>query len=288
MVWNHLTFCVQLNSLLSQTSSLGIFKLIDACTLSYFLIQKSRARLCADGEQSCLASPASGITFAHCFIHCEHFAGKKGETVTLLKWSSDTISTNYKFCLKWCNTLMVVFGFVVSSVRELWASHTWSYSCCSVAQSCPTLCDPMVCSTPGLPVLHHLPELAQTRVHWIGYTIQPSHPLLPPSAPALNLSQHQGLFQWVSASHQVARVLELQLGTLTSVSQRMVWNCMSEMQILGPSWNLSANISESRTCSLHFKQIPPLFINLRQYWDPLEDFAKVILVTIIENGFKSR
>ena len=81
--------------------------------------------------------------------------------------------------------------------------------CCSVAQSCPTLCNPMDCNMPGFPVLHHLPELAQTHVHWIGDAIQPSHPLLSPSPPALNLSQHQGLFQWVSSSHQVATVLGL-------------------------------------------------------------------------------
>ena len=64
----------------------------------------------------------------------------------------------------------------------------------SVARSCPTLCDPMDCSTPGLPVHHQLPELPQTHVHQVGDTIQPSHPLSPPSPPALNLSQHQGLF----------------------------------------------------------------------------------------------
>ena len=81
----------------------------------------------------------------------------------------------------------------------------------SVAQSCPTLCDPMDCSTPGLPVHHQLLELAQTHVHWVGVAIQPSHPLLSPSPPAFNLSQHQGLFQWVSSLHQVAKVLELQL-----------------------------------------------------------------------------
>ena len=69
----------------------------------------------------------------------------------------------------------------------------------------------MDCSTPGFPVLHYLPELAQTHVHWVGDAIQPSHPLLSPSPSALNLSQHQGLFQWVSSSHQVAEVLELQL-----------------------------------------------------------------------------
>ena len=64
--------------------------------------------------------------------------------------------------------------------------------------------------TPGFPVLHHFLELAQTHVHWVGDAIQPSHPLLSPSPPAQNLSQHQGLFQWVSSSHQVAKVLELQ------------------------------------------------------------------------------
>ena len=66
----------------------------------------------------------------------------------------------------------------------------------------------MDCSTPGLPVLHHLLELAQTHVHGVGDATQPSHPLSPPSPPAFNLSQHQGLFQWVSSLHQVAKVLE--------------------------------------------------------------------------------
>ena len=77
--------------------------------------------------------------------------------------------------------------------------------------SCVWLCNPMNCSTPGLPVHHQLLELAQTHVYYIGNAIQPSHPLLSPSPPAFNLSQHQGLFQWVSSSHQVAKVLEFQL-----------------------------------------------------------------------------
>ena len=81
----------------------------------------------------------------------------------------------------------------------------------SVAQSCPTLCDPMNRSTPGLPVHHQLPEPTQTHVHWVSDAIQPSHPLSSPSPPALNLSQHQGLFKWVSSSHQMAKVLEFQL-----------------------------------------------------------------------------
>ena len=81
----------------------------------------------------------------------------------------------------------------------------------SVAQSCPTLRDPMDHSTPGFPVHHQLPEFTQTHVHWVGDAIPPSHPLSSPSPPAFNLSQHQGLFKWVSSSHQVAKVLEFQL-----------------------------------------------------------------------------
>ena len=69
---------------------------------------------------------------------------------------------------------------------------------------------PMNHSMPGLPVHHQLPESTQNHVHWVGDAIQPSHPLLPPSPPALTLSQHQGLFKWVSSSHQVAKVLEFQ------------------------------------------------------------------------------
>ena len=81
----------------------------------------------------------------------------------------------------------------------------------SVAQSCPTLCEPMNHSTPGLPVHHKLLEFTQTHVHWVSNAIQPSHPLLSPSPPAPNPSQHQSLFQWVNTSHEVAKVLEFQL-----------------------------------------------------------------------------
>ena len=81
----------------------------------------------------------------------------------------------------------------------------------SVTQSCSILCDPMDCSTPGFPVHHQLPKFTQTHVHRVGDAIQPSHPLSSPSPPAFNLSQHQGLFQWVNSSHEVAKVLEFQL-----------------------------------------------------------------------------
>ena len=90
----------------------------------------------------------------------------------------------------------------------------------SVAQSCPTLCDPMECSTPGLPVHHQLLEFTQTRVHWGGDAIQPSHPLSSPFPFTFNHSQHQGLFKWVSSSHQVAKVLKFQLQ-----HQSFQWKC---------------------------------------------------------------
>ena len=99
----------------------------------------------------------------------------------------------------------------------------------SVTQSCPIPCDPMNHSTPGLPVHHQLPEFTQTHVHWVGDAIQPSHPLLPPSPPALNPSQHWSLFQWVNSSHEVAKVLDFQLQhqsfqwTPGLISFRMDW-----------------------------------------------------------------
>ena len=81
----------------------------------------------------------------------------------------------------------------------------------SVTQSCPTPYDPMDCSTPGFPIHHQLPEFTQTHVHQVSDAIQPSHPLSSPSSPTFNPSQHQGLFKWVSSSHQVAKVMEFQL-----------------------------------------------------------------------------
>ena len=99
----------------------------------------------------------------------------------------------------------------------------------SVAQSYLTLCDPMDCSTPGFTVHHQLPEFTQTHVHQASDAIQPSHPLSSPFPPAFNLSQHQGLFKWVSPSHQVAKVLEFSFNITPSnehsglISFRMDW-----------------------------------------------------------------
>ena len=102
-----------------------------------------------------------------------------------------------------------LYGVIRSRGRSLheWASVQFSL----VAQSCPTLCNPMNRSTPGLPVHHQLPDFTQTHVHRVGDAIQLSHPLLSPSPPAPNPSQHLSLFQWVNSSHEVAKLLEFQL-----------------------------------------------------------------------------
>ena len=141
----------------------------------------------------------------------------------------------------------------------------------SVTQSCPTLCDPMNCSTPGFPVHHQLPELAQIHVHRIGEAIQPSHPLLSPSPPAFNLSQHQGLLQWLSSSHQVAKVLEFQLQ-----HQIFQWIFRTDFLYNGLVWSpCSPKDSQESSPTLQFKRInslvlsflcnPPL-TSIHDYW----------------------
>ena len=119
------------------------------------------------------------------------------------------------FAKKW--NVLIITIFWLRKCFPPWILFTdlitgnWLPQFSSVAQSYSTLCNPMNRSTPGLPVHHQLREFTQTHVHWVSDAIQLSHPLLSPSLPTLNLSQHQGLFQWVSSSHQVAKVLEFQL-----------------------------------------------------------------------------
>ena len=126
----------------------------------------------------------------------------------------DGMSTNAKqfafyhiFDLAWPFLLNQTFR------RQRKRRNLRSWDCCyySVAQLCLTLCDPVNCCTPGFPVHHQLPEFTQTHLHWVTDAIQPSRPLASLSPPAFNLSQHQGLFQWVGSSQQGAKVLELQL-----------------------------------------------------------------------------
>ena len=111
----------------------------------------------------------------------------------------------------WIRQLYDSFHLFLHFLDQMSHSYCVLPSVSSAAQSCPTLCHPMNRSTPGLPVHHQLPEFTQTHVHRVSDTIQPSHPLSSPSPPAPNPSQHQSLFQWVSSSHKVAKVLEFQL-----------------------------------------------------------------------------
>ena len=110
-------------------------------------------------------------------------------------------------CRQRCCLLPVLWQ---SKLEKATDGFSLEFQFSSVAHLCPTICNPMIRSTPGLPVHHQLLECTQTHVHWVSDAIQPSHPLLSPSPPAFNLSQHQDLFKWVRSSHQVAKVLEFQ------------------------------------------------------------------------------
>ena len=118
-----------------------------------------------------------------------------------------------------CNYLILCFSnkTLEAAVPLVLCSLFWAWWCLvhgqirSVAQSCPTLCDPMNRSMPGLPVYHQFPEFTETHIHRVSDAIQPSHPPSSPSSLAPNPSQHQSLFQWVNSSHEVAKVLEFQL-----------------------------------------------------------------------------
>ena len=122
----------------------------------------------------------------------------------LSQWCHPTISSSvipFFYCLhSFPASESFLMSWLISSVQFR-----------SVAQPCPTLCDPMNHSMPGLPVHHQLPEFTQTHVHQVSDAIQPSYPLSSPSPPTPNPSQHQSLFQWVNSSHEVAKVLEFQL-----------------------------------------------------------------------------
>ena len=140
------------------------------------------------------SGPGKGIWYTKVWQSCQ-------ETQWQVKNICMTVHLIYKELQAWIPLQLLVNTFFPSTCQSV----------SSVAQSCPTLCNPMTRSMPGLPVHHQFLESTQTHVHWVGDAIQPSHPLSPPSPPAFNPSQHQGLFQWVNSSHEVAKVLEFQL-----------------------------------------------------------------------------
>ena len=149
-------------------------------------------------------------------------------------------TVHWRYHAPWFQTVLQSFGNQDSmeltekqtqnSMGQNWQARNkptrmWRIQFSSVAQLCLALCDPMDSSTPGFTVHHQLPELTQTQVHQVGDAIQLSHPLSSPSSPTFNLSQHQGLSQWVCFSHQVASVLELQL-------QRKSFQCIFRTDFL--------------------------------------------------------
>ena len=123
---------------------------------------------------------------------------------THVHWVSDAIQPSHPLSSPSPPT------FNLSSISVFFNENSHSVQFRSVTQSCPTFCDSMDCSTPGITVHHQLPEFMQIHVHWVSDIIQPFQPLSSPSVPTFNLSQNQGLFQWVSSSHQVAKLSEFQ------------------------------------------------------------------------------
>ena len=147
------------------------------------------------------------ITAILCLLHhCILEACNLYSTGPQIEWNFAPSWITNKFLLK-LDLNNEIWGF--------WPDKSWMrfldlLQFSSVTQSCPTLRDPMNCSTPGLPVHHQLLEFTQTHVHQVCDAIQPSHPLSSPSPPAPNPSQHQSVFQWINSSHEVAKVLEFQ------------------------------------------------------------------------------
>ena len=158
------------------------------------------------------------LTRSHLFIFVFIFITLGGGSKKILLWfmSKSVLSMfpSKSFIVSGLTFRSLIhFEFIfVYDVRK--GSHFILLYTSSVQFTCSVVSNslwPMNRSTPGLPVHHQLPEFTQTHIHWVGGAIQPSHPLSSPSPPALNLSQHQALFKWVSSSHQVAKVLEFQL-----------------------------------------------------------------------------
>ena len=143
--------------------------------------------------------------------------------------SSCRLTPLYSLIMKWANVigfavcLGILWGQLILAIwrfRMRFTRHQFS----SVPELCLTLCDPKDCNTSGLPIHHQLLEFTQIHVHWVGDAIQPSHPLSSPSPPTLNLSQHQGLFKWVTSSHQVAKSIVVSASTLVLPMNTQDWS----------------------------------------------------------------
>ena len=142
--------------------------------------------------------------------------------------------------------------------------------CPQFNQTSPTICDPMDCRRPGLPVHHQLLEFTQTHVHWVSDVIQPSYPLSSPSPLAFNLSQYQGLFQWVSSSHQVPKYWSFSFSTSPSneysglISFRMDWLDILAVQGTQES-SLTPQFKSINSLGLSFLY-SPILTSIHEYW----------------------
>ena len=160
----------------------------------------------------------------------------------------------------------------------------------SVAQSCVNLCDPIDCSTPDLPVYHQPPEFTQTHVHWVGDAIQPPHPLSSPSPPAFNPSQHQGLFQWVSSLHQVAKVLEFSFSISPSsehpgpISFRMDWLDLlpRSKRLLISCYQLS-RLKEFQVCRIFLMHILEYKRQKVYQWEETQGLKRLLIPYLNKN-----
>ena len=172
-----------------QWSEHGVVNMV---TLTWSVLDQSNRTLCSDSYE------ADGWL---CTTSCD---GVVSLNDVLFQFGPLSLQ-NLDIVLFLCPWFSIILLFC--NVNTTYASVQFS----SVSQSCPTLCDPMNCSTPGCLVHHQILEFTQTHVHRVSDAIQPSHPLLSPFPPSPNPSQHQSLFQWVNSSHKVAKVLEVQL-----------------------------------------------------------------------------
>ena len=169
-------------------------------------------------------------------------------------------------------------------------SQHFQFSSVSVSQSCPTLCNPTDCSTPGSLVHHQLWEFTQIHVHWVGEAIQPSHPLSSPSPPAFNLSQHQGLFRWISSSHQVGQSIGFSFSISPSneysglTSFRMDW-----LDLLAVQGTLESSptpqLKSINTLTLSFLYSTTV-TSIHDYWNILRN-SKQKPITLLNTNAKT-
>ena len=163
----------------------------------------------------------------------------------------------------------------------MWDRFYLCLFCYSVAQSCLTLCHPMDCRMPGLPVLHYLLEFVQTHVHWVGDAIQPFHPLLYPSPPAVDFSQHQGLFKWVDSFHQAAKVLAFYLQHHSFPINIQGWFPLGltgwvSLQSKGLSRVFSSTLIQKHQFLGPQPSFGPILISVHDYWkNPSFDYMNL-------------